>query len=169
MISKDYKGLQLIGHLESFQITWRHLSHEATNMSLWAVSLFRAATANFLQARLPQWQPHQRCAVAAAATFDSAKSKALGVFPSMFFFLYGSVFSIPNSFIFGSGHETDFFYYFFFQWPFLWIEMSFVLLHFLLVCEVACLALLQIWACTNAFISGVLRWETTKPVSGNYN
>ena len=35
----------------------------------------RAATANFLQARPPQWQPHQRRAAAAGAAFYSTKSR----------------------------------------------------------------------------------------------
>ena len=37
--------------------------------------LFKAATANFWQARPPQWRPHQRRVASAAAIFYSAKSR----------------------------------------------------------------------------------------------
>ena len=46
----------------------------------------RAATANFWQARLLQWGPHQQRAVAAGAAFYSAKSRqglGLGVLASL--------------------------------------------------------------------------------------
>ena len=39
------------------------------------ISPFRAATANFCQARAPQLWPHQRCAAPATTAFYSAKSR----------------------------------------------------------------------------------------------
>ena len=74
-----------------------------------------------------------------------------------FFYLFSFSYFLSLCFlsyelIFWSRSCNEFLPLFFFQWPFLWIEMSFVLLHFLLVCEVACLGLLQIWACIGTFV-----------------
>ena len=45
-----------------------------TSTDMYLLFLYRVDTANFLQARPPQWRPHQQRAAAAALAFYSTKS-----------------------------------------------------------------------------------------------
>ena len=52
-----------------------HVESIPTSTDMYLLFLYRADTAIFLQARPPQWRPHQQCAASAALAFYSAKSR----------------------------------------------------------------------------------------------
>ena len=67
---------QVFSLFTGLKVSTDHVYRPKTLVSAFSVGcpLHRAATVDFLQVRLPQWQSHHQCSAATAAMFYSAKS-----------------------------------------------------------------------------------------------